>query len=522
MTFTPGLTSAIDSGNSSTSILTNGTSFTGTSKSTNGYISIRVSISSDKNSASNGLQIQFSDDGSTWTTYYTDTYTSPFLYTKSFKLYKQYYRIVYTNGGTTQGSFSLQSFLLPTDDNQNTITFDDILMDEFCKLKTVEQYTLLDLPLNSRGLTNTDLLLVSSGTASTPSVTNSSLPISVTSGQTYISQSRRYAVYQPGKSIGIKLTGIINNASNTSGCATMLGYYDNNDGLFFGYNYDHTSSGISVNIRNNGSTTTVLKSSWNGDPLDGTGQSGINLDFTKEQLFTIQFAWLGVGIIRFGFIISGKPIICHTVTNYNSLSVPYMQNPNLPVRYEINASSGASGGILQGCASVVSWGGYNPIGRLFSIANTSSVSVTTSETIILAITGNSNYYHQNVIPVSISALNSGTNSIILKLRLYLAGNSPTSGSITWHDIDSNHSVVKYCTNSDITGGSFQTTGSIILYTDFILNKSNTGLNDLTGIFNTMNQLTSNVSNVCDILCLTATTTSGNAGTFTSISWQEIY
>jgi len=122
---------------------------------------------------------------------------------------------------------------------------------------------------------------------------------------------------------------------NTSGITTRIGYFDNSNGLFF--QYDTSSSTISVVLRNTTTDTPIPQSSWNIDKMDGTGVSGITLNFTKAQLFVIDFEWLSVGRIRFGFYIFGRINYCHQITNLNELTNPYMLSPNLPSRYEISS-----------------------------------------------------------------------------------------------------------------------------------------------------------------------------------------
>lgn len=100
--------------------------------------------------------------------------------------------------------------------------------------------------------------------------------------------------------------------------------------------------------------------------MDGTGISSISLNFTKAQLFVINFEWLSVGRIRFGFYLFGKINYCHQNTNLNLLTAPYMLSQNLPIRYEIITTYGETGSLVQICSTVISEGGYTPIGRSFS------------------------------------------------------------------------------------------------------------------------------------------------------------
>jgi hypothetical protein len=79
----------------------------------------------------------------------------------------------------------------------------------------------------------------------------------------------------------------------------------------------------------------AAQSSWNVDRLDGTGASGINIDFTKSQIFVADYQWLGVGRVRVGFSLNGRVYYTHYFTHLNELTSPYMFQPSLPVRWEI-------------------------------------------------------------------------------------------------------------------------------------------------------------------------------------------
>lgn len=97
--------------NSSTATLTSGSVYTGTGEDASNFGEIRVSVKSDVASATDGLSIQQSPDNTNWDI--TDVYTIPANLGKTFVVPRQarYYRIVYTNGGTNQASFRLQSIL---------------------------------------------------------------------------------------------------------------------------------------------------------------------------------------------------------------------------------------------------------------------------------------------------------------------------------------------------------------------------------------------------------------------------
>ena len=112
-------------------------------------------------------------------------------------------------------------------------------------------------------------------------------------------------------------------------------------------------------------TRTVDQSSWNGDKLDGTGDSGLTLDTTKAQILWMDFEWLGVGSVRCGFIINGQYIVCHTFENANQIANVYMTTAILPVRYEIESVAAISSGatMKQICSTVISEGGFQQVSQ---------------------------------------------------------------------------------------------------------------------------------------------------------------
>ena len=97
--------------NTSTTPLGAGATFTGVWEDCLNYQEVNVSIATDQDSATNGLVFQWSADGSTVGD--TDTYS---VYANAGTNYTpnpafRYVRIVYTNGATPQGSFSIQTIL---------------------------------------------------------------------------------------------------------------------------------------------------------------------------------------------------------------------------------------------------------------------------------------------------------------------------------------------------------------------------------------------------------------------------
>ena len=544
MTFTPQVLTQTDNNNSVASLTD--ISFNGISTITTGFNTLILTIESLVDSSAGGIQIQFSDDNINWITPYIDTYFSTNIFTKNYLIIKKYYRIKYfSSSSTTLTITSRISTQLDSSVTQNTSisVFDNNVqstLDAFARLRVSFPTTILDIrfpgQLDGSGnfLKNNLQITDASSGSYTGTYGNSKLVINATGAGYYISQSRNYCVYQPGKSLLFMASGVLYPGNNNY--TTRIGYFDNvvpltnplivRNGLYF-----ECSGGLySVNIKNN-STNSIFQSDWNIDKFDGTGLTGLTLDFTKTQLFVMDMEWLGVGRVRFGFYVYGKIQYCHQVTNINILTTPYTNSINLPICYSIHNSSATgtpANNFTQICSTVISEGGYAPLGRPFSISTGSPTSVQIAANVeepILFLRGNvlnTNYYHQNIIPTGISMICSATNDLILyKLEYFVAG-TYTGSAPVWVNVNNNYSVAQYARNL-ATG--YSNTNAITLDQGYFYGRGTNTFSSLGDVFTSqVLQLTSNITNESDILVLTATfvSSSGNTNVFGTLSWQELY
>jgi hypothetical protein len=332
-------------------------------------------------------------------------------------------------------------------------------------------------------------------------------------------------------------SGVLDPSNNNY--TTRIGYFDNvvpltnplivKNGLY----YEFSGGNCSVNIKNN-TTTQIYQTEWNIDKMNGTGLSGLTLNFAKTQLFVIDMEWLGVGRVRFGFYAYGKIQYCHQITNINILTEPYTNSINLPICYSIHNSTvggGASNNFKQICSTVISEGGYAPLGRPFSISTGSPTGVqiaANDEEPILFLRGNvsnANYYHQNIIPRGLSMICSATNDLILyKLEYFVAGTYTGTGPVdaSWNNVNNNYSVAQYYGN---LASGYNNTNAITLDQGYFYGKGTNTFSALGDVFTSqVLQITSNITNESDILVLTATfvSTSGSTNVFGTLSWQELY
>jgi hypothetical protein len=123
-------------------------------------------------------------------------------------------------------------------------------------------------------------------------------------------------------------------------------------------------------VRKAGSTIhDIEQASWD-DPMDGSGPSGVNVDWSSPQISDCDFEWLGVGTIRFGFNIGRITYYAHTIDNANQVDVsktPYMDIPNLRPFYGVSGTgdgaTGADVNLYQVCSAVQSEAGNIFIGN---------------------------------------------------------------------------------------------------------------------------------------------------------------
>lgn len=264
---------------------------------------------------------------------------------------------------------------------------DSTSVDAFGRLRVSEPVTLLDYKQihSNLGLFWDDQETSGSGTSSSHSTATASTTISVSANTagTRLRRTFQRANYQPGRSHLIMMTAqMVSQTENLTGITGRVGYFDDNDGVFFSLEDGVAYAVIRSSTSGSPVETKVAQSDWNVDRFDGTGPSGITLDPTLCQILWFDLEWLGTGRVRFGFNIGGVNYCVHESDNSNSLSTVYMSTPNLPLSYEIsNDGTGAASSLQHICSTVISEGGFNPTGRVTVIDNgTTAVDAATGGT----------------------------------------------------------------------------------------------------------------------------------------------
>jgi hypothetical protein len=337
--------------------------------------------------------------------------------------------------------------------------------------------------------------------------------LTVAAGQTSVRQSRRYFTYQPGKSQLIFQTFNLRGA--VAGVTKRVGYFDSTNGFFL-----ELASTTAVNfVRRSGSSTTtppVPQASWNLDPMDGSGPSGVTLDFAQTQILVLDFEWLGVGSARMGFVINGAIIYAHRFDCANISPAVYMSTPNLPIRYEIDATGGGAGDLDCICSSVSSEGGLQGTGSAFGVYSPRTANVANNaSTTLLSIRHLAGVERVTIIPTQIGPITAGNGAsqwaLLYNPTFAVAPAWATSRGFC--EIDTPASVVP-----GTAGQANLASGTVIAAGVF---SQNTGSVDLL-LRDTTLTLGADVAGVSDVISLVVTNVSGgNEQYLAGLNWLAL-
>jgi len=319
--------------------------------------------------------------------------------------------------------------------------------------------------------------------------------------------------YQPGKSQNIYMTGVMDLSGGGTGITRGIGMFDDNNGLFF--QDDEGTMKVVVRSKTSGSAvdTKVTQASWD-DPLDGTGASGITIDWTKTQVFAIDFEWLGVGSVRFCLVIDGAVVNVHTVKNANNLALVYMSTPCLPLRYEIdNDGTGAASTMMQICATVISEGGISRLGALrYKSTGGTHIDCNTADTAyaLVAIRLKAAALEATVLLEGVSVL-AETND---DFEWFLALNPTVASAVTFGD--ETNSTVQSAVGESANPSLSTITGGTMIQGGFADASSG-----ITFPLANALRLGSTISGTPDEIYLCARPLSANANIQGSLTWREV-
>lgn len=356
------------------------------------------------------------------------------------------------------------------------ITPSGSLMDAFGRMRTSDPFTIFDNQMiDSEGL-NFDTANTGSGQWAF-SANNSLVEMTVgtTSGDSVVRQTKRVMPYQPGKSTLVLNTFTF--GTPKANCVQRVGLFDDTNGIFL--ENDGTTNYFVLRTSTNGGTTLrVPQSQWNVDNFDGTGYSSqssdsahdTGLDVTKTNIFWMDIEWLGVGDVRCGFIVDGKPKVAHVFHNDNRNTVPYMKSATLPIRFEIrNTGTTTSATTLrQICSTCALEGGQQGksllqgISRGFTLAQAVDLGAAGTEVPLISIRLRTDRKYSVVIPHASHVYVDSNASISYRWIKNATVNGtwvqhPTSGSSVEYNITS--TTMTLGNRHQVIQGGFITAGA---------------------------------------------------------------
>jgi hypothetical protein len=398
-----------------------------------------------------------------------------------------------------------------------TVDFSGTSLDAFGRLRVSTPYTLFDSQNRYATDNQFDTSTASSGsTTYLPNESSVRMDVTTASGSEVVRQTFRSFPYQPGKSLLVLATFVMNTAK--ANLRQRVGYFGVQNGVLFQLNNTTKSFILRTYISGSVDDTTrkVDQSSWNGDKLDGTGASGLTLHLTKPQILWMDFEWLGVGNVRCGFIINGQYIVCHTYQTANVFGTSvYMTTAILPLRYEITntAETGSASYLKQICSSVMSEGGFEQTSIehvATMITATAGNYLTTTYKPLVSIRLASTALGAVVIPYNVNFLPTTTDNY--QIALFKNG---TLTSASYSAVASDANVEFDITASAIAGGT-------LVYSEFITSKS--GRSALSGAITAFNwdlQLGASLAGVSDVYSLCARTIASTGGGIGLLTFYDL-
>lgn len=253
--------------------------------------------------------------------------------------------------------------------------------------------------------------------------------------------------YQPGRGQTAFITFNFN-----GGVADVL--------KFAGYSFGATNG---IELQMNGTTarlalysdTTlgdqfVNQADWD-DPMDGTGASGITVDWTKVQILAIDLQALYVGRARVALDIDGMLVVVHEFKHANRVEYAYVQTANLPIRCGMTCTGTVSTTMRFYCSSVLSEGGQEDVGGYHFTAEGTATAGNGAQTHVLSLRPRTTF----------NSIANRSKFVLESLEFMVTGNSPVkwelclgqaiSGTTTFNNVNAAYSAMEFNTAGTISG-----------------------------------------------------------------------
>lgn len=498
MTFLPNVTGIVSADNSSTTPLASDAVFTGLPTLAREYSTISVTTFSNQPGR---LTVEFSPDAANWDIRRAYSYSPSNLnYSKQLLIEGEYIRVVFENGPLAQTEFRLQTRLHVANTARNSEQLVDCatrMKDAFGRLRTSVPFTLLDIT-HSQGVNNIQETESVVGGASSSHHTDAGVTLDVFSSGDHITrQSRARAIPPPGKSVLVLITGMLNGGDNPGTSTSRIGYYDNSNGFYVEYSSQQVFVGFRSSVTGSPVDTKVAQEFWNGS-------SNITIDMSVVHVFFFDFQWLGVGLVKVGVIVNGKPQLLHV---FRTTSIQYA---SLPTRYELESSGGAASSKFF-ASTVISEGGYVKPGIQQSahsgVSPRSMVKNVRTPVFTCKLKAGS---MANVRINVINVLRVGKYDGLWEIFIF---RDPASVLTSPNFVSASDHV-----ECDFEASGVDTTSGVLLASGYYSGNSTDSTKIDDDEVNAM--IANNISDVSDLLVMTYTAISGSDDIYVSASWKE--
>ena len=341
------------------------------------------------------------------------------------------------------------------------------------------------------------------------------LSVGGTTGDQIIRQTRRVQRYLPGRASEASFSVILNGVS--AGIRTRVGVFDALNGVYF----EHDGTDYYCVIRRNTAGGVVeeriARTDWSDDKMDGTGPSGITIDYANIQMMVIEYEWYGAGQVEWKFVINNNAFSVHKTNHANLHDHTWAAYGSFPVRYELTNVTGATGThtMLQGSHSFLTEGTTTLLGKQLSISSPlTGYNLATARTFypVVAIRLKSGALNSVVLPDEYAA------GLLDKTDMFVAvierPTTVTGG--TWVSAGPD-SPLEY----NITATSF--TGGTVASTTFVSEKqmgSKLGFPE-RAITQIARKTTTTIGDTSEIFLIAAAATDNDKDAWASLGWIEV-
>lgn len=255
--------------------------------------------------------------------------------------------------------------------------------------------------------------------------------------------------YRPGHTAIAQFSALFSTPKADS--LQHIGPFNDTDGFYFGYS-DET---LVFGYLNGGVRTEIPSTQWNGNDIS-------SIDFTKLNVFRINFGWLGATPVILEVMLPGtnRYVVLHSFQHQGVGTKPHVGNPSMPIHMHVENSGNNTDIVMKtgswqcGVLGLCQECGNRP----FQLKLTQTAVGATEQ--VIAVFENVATFHgkNNKVRAKLNRYQffvdpptSQNDFGVIQFRLVA---DPTlTGTPSWTNIDVDNSIIRYNTNQAYTAGT---------------------------------------------------------------------